>query len=105
LYRRDRIAGQKDGATSTMTEEQSMASTEPVSAPWTSLPRALTDNEAAQYLGLKVSTLRAWRLKDRGPRYVRLGTAIRYLVADLDAYTAKNTVSPLLGLFAFGSVR
>ena len=42
-------------------------------------PAALTEADAAARLGLKVATLRAWRHRGRGPAFVRLGRAVRYL--------------------------
>jgi helix-turn-helix protein len=53
-------------------------------------PGPLTEAIAAARLGLKVATLRAWRHQKRGPAFVRLGRAIRYLPADLDAFVATN---------------
>ena len=50
----------------------------------------LTESEAAIRLGLKVATLRAWRHQGRGPTFVRLGRAIRYLASDLDEFLAAN---------------
>jgi predicted DNA-binding transcriptional regulator AlpA len=51
--------------------------------------------EAARYLGLKnAKTLCAWRLRRQGPRYVRLGTAVRYKQSDLDAFIAAGAVDP-----------
>jgi Helix-turn-helix domain len=44
----------------------------------------LTESDAAIRLGLKVATLRAWRHQGRGPAFVRLGRAIRYLAGDID---------------------
>ena len=54
--------------------------------------RAITEGEAAENLGLSVATLRAWRHRQRGPRYVRFGRAVRYLSEDLDAYIAASRV-------------
>jgi excisionase family DNA binding protein len=54
----------------------------------------LTETEAAVRLGLKVATLRAWRHQGRGPAYVRLGRAIRYLAADVDEFLSSNRHSP-----------
>jgi hypothetical protein len=51
--------------------------------------RLLTESEAAEYLRLSVSFLRAARLKDprtSGPPIVRMGRAVRYLVTDLDTW-------------------
>lgn len=57
----------------------------------------LTESEAAGRLGLKVATLRAWRHQGRGPAYVRLGRAIRYLSADLDEFLCSNRHNPRAG--------
>ena len=54
----------------------------------------LTETEAATRLGLKVATLRAWRNQGRGPVYVRLGRAIRYLSTDLDEFLQSNRHNP-----------
>ena len=52
----------------------------------------LTEVEAAKVLGLSVATLRAWRLRRTGPRFVRLGRAVRYTANDLRLYVEHNTV-------------
>jgi len=52
--------------------------------------RPLTEADAAARLGLKVATLRAWRHQGRGPAYVRLGRAIRYLEADIEEFLSAN---------------
>ena len=54
----------------------------------------LTEAEAAVRLGLKVPTLRAWRNQGRGPAYVRLGRAVRYLAADLGEFLTSNRHTP-----------
>ena len=48
--------------------------------------RVLRTPEAAEYLGLAASTLEKKRLTGGGPRFVRLGRAIGYDFADLDAW-------------------
>jgi hypothetical protein len=55
--------------------------------------KPLTEIEAAARLGLKVATLRAWRHRRRGPAFVRLGRAIRYLERDIDAFLNANRYS------------
>ena len=55
---------------------------------------SLTEVEAAARLGLKVATLRAWRHQRRGPAFVRLGRAIRYLANDLDTFVDANRHAP-----------
>jgi hypothetical protein len=48
---------------------------------------ALRDERyAANYLGVSVETLRSWRLKNLGPRYRKLGRAVRYAITDLVAF-------------------
>lgn len=54
----------------------------------------LTEAVAAARLGLKVATLRAWRHQGRGPAFVRLGRAIRYLSGDVDQFLSANRHSP-----------
>lgn len=66
------------------------------------VPRALREKEAAQYLGLSPSFLRNTRVADmralreskpgKGPRWVTLATAVRYLVTDLDAWLVQHRV-------------
>ena len=56
--------------------------------------QALTDHEAAKLLGLSVATLRAWRLRRRGPRYLRFGRAVRYLAADIDRFIEASGIDP-----------
>ncbi len=46
----------------------------------------LTETEAAALLGLKVATLRRWRWAGRGPRFLKIGGAVRYDLADLEAF-------------------
>ena len=57
----------------------------------------LTTLDAADYLGLQRSTLEAWRCRGGGPRFVKLGRAVRYRQADLDSWIESrvrdNTVS------------
>jgi predicted DNA-binding transcriptional regulator AlpA len=54
----------------------------------------LDTKEAAGYLGLAAITLQIWRSQGRGPRYVRMGRAIRYRMADLDTWVDQQTREP-----------
>lgn len=49
-------------------------------------PVIMTVGEAANYLGLAVSTLNKWRCHGGGPIFIKLGRAVRYRVEDLDAF-------------------
>jgi len=54
--------------------------------------QALTEQDVAKQLGLSVATLRAWRLKGKGPRFVRFGRAVRYLAADVEHFIEASVV-------------
>ena len=54
--------------------------------------QALTETDVAKRLGLSVATLRAWRLKRKGPRFVRFGRAVRYLAADVERFIESSLV-------------
>ena len=59
----------------------------------------MTDNlllkpkAAADRLGLSESTLAKMRMIRSGPNFSLLGRAVRYRVADLDAWVASRTVT------------
>lgn len=54
--------------------------------------RALTEREVSHLLGLSVATLRAWRHRGQGPRFLRLGRAVRYLPVDLQDFVRASAV-------------
>ena len=55
-------------------------------------PRALTEREVAELLGLSVATLRAWRHRAKGPRFLRLGRSVRYLPSDVADFVRASAV-------------
>jgi len=46
----------------------------------------LSTKQAARYLGLAVSTLNKWRCYGEGPKFLKLGRAVRYMESDLQAF-------------------
>ena len=48
--------------------------------------RILTDVEVAERLGVSRFTVRSWRLKRVGPRFLKMGRAVRYRSEDVDEY-------------------
>lgn len=48
--------------------------------------RILTDVEVAERLGVSRFTVRSWRLKGVGPRFLKMGRAVRYRSEDVDEY-------------------
>jgi|GEM_PF-2869379 len=57
--------------------------------------KALREKEAAAYLGLSVKTLQAWRFYCKGPKYLKVGRAVRYPVEYLDQFKESSTVNPV----------
>ena len=53
---------------------------------------ALTERQVAEQLGLSVGTLRAWRHRGKGPRFLRLGRSVRYLPSDVDEFVRASAV-------------
>lgn len=53
--------------------------------------KALTETQLAERWAISRKTLQAWRLRGDGPRFMRIGTAIRYMLSDITAYEAANT--------------
>ncbi|MBZ5565683.1 MAG: helix-turn-helix domain-containing protein [Acidobacteriia bacterium] len=52
----------------------------------------LTVAEAAQELGLKESTIRAWLLRRKHIRFVKLGRAVRISREEVDRLIRENTI-------------
>lgn len=50
----------------------------------------LTEAQVARICGLSVSTLRRYRVRGEGPRYLRLGRSVRYMPGDVRAWLAKR---------------
>ena len=46
----------------------------------------LNEADAARRLGLAVATLRRWRWSGKPPLFVKIGAAVRYDPADLEAF-------------------
>ncbi|MBS7702667.1 helix-turn-helix domain-containing protein [Chelatococcus asaccharovorans] len=51
----------------------------------------LTVSEVGARLGLAISTLNSWRSQGRGPRFVKMGSRVRYHDADIASWLAENT--------------
>ena len=50
--------------------------------------------KAAEMLGLPEGTLKGWRSREIGPKWVKMGRDVRYDVAELLDYVRKNTHVP-----------
>jgi excisionase family DNA binding protein len=52
----------------------------------------LTEVEVATRLGVSRFTVRSWRLKGVGPRFMKMGRAVRYRPQDVDEYERQALV-------------
>ena len=50
----------------------------------------LHEAEVSKILSVKVSTLRRWRWAGLGPRFIKIGAAVRYDPQELKAYLANQ---------------
>lgn len=57
----------------------------------------LTQNETADYIGVKSATLEKWRFQKKHLPFVRVGGKILYRKTELDAFLASRTVQPVDG--------
>lgn len=60
----------------------------------TQLPTFLKAREVAEWLGISEQALAQDRFRGDGIPFVRIGTRVRYRLADLHEYVEKNTVVP-----------
>ena len=66
-----------------------MQSQDPATLPAAKLAagQLLSDVELASFLGIAVQTIRNWRWRGEGPRFVKLGDrVVRYRPADIQAF-------------------
>ena len=50
----------------------------------------LKEHDVAAVLNVKVVTLRRWRWAGRGPRFVKIGAAVRYDPSDVESFIAQG---------------
>jgi predicted DNA-binding transcriptional regulator AlpA len=50
--------------------------------------KLLTQGEVKEITGLADSTLEQWRIKGKGPKFIKVGRLVRYRSSDLHAYIA-----------------
>jgi predicted DNA-binding transcriptional regulator AlpA len=56
--------------------------------------RTLTDIQVAARLGVSRFTVRSWRLKGVGPKFLKMGRAVRYRSEDVHEYEQRVLVNP-----------
>ena len=50
------------------------------------LQELLTERDVARITGLSVASVRRWRLLRQGPRYLKIGAAVRYKCSDISIW-------------------
>lgn len=45
----------------------------------------------AEYIGVKIKTLEAWRCRGQGPPFVKIGRLVRYRKSDVDSWVESRT--------------
>ena len=51
----------------------------------------LTREEAAMFLRVSPSTLETWVTRKKGPKFVKVGSLVRYRLTDLEDYLCDRT--------------
>jgi excisionase family DNA binding protein len=54
--------------------------------------RALNEGQVAERLGVSRFTVRAWRRKGLGPRFLKMGRMVRYRLEDVQEYERRVLV-------------
>ena len=50
------------------------------------LETLLNEHDVARITGLSVASVRRWRLLRQGPKYLKIGAAVRYKAEDISAW-------------------
>jgi predicted DNA-binding transcriptional regulator AlpA len=50
------------------------------------LETLVTEHDVARITGLSVASVRRWRLLRQGPKYIKIGAAVRYRPEDIAAW-------------------
>jgi predicted DNA-binding transcriptional regulator AlpA len=54
--------------------------------PLNTIETLLNEHDVARITGLSVASVRRWRLLRQGPKYLKLGSAVRYRREDVSAW-------------------
>jgi len=60
-------------------------------SPLNPAPALLNERQAAAFLNLSHRTLQSWRHRGGGPLFTKIGAAVRYRPADLEAWLRQQT--------------
>ena len=54
------------------------------------LPEMLNDHQVAEYLNMSVASVRRWRTFRKGPKFLKIGSAVRYKREDVDTWLSSR---------------
>jgi predicted DNA-binding transcriptional regulator AlpA len=57
-----------------------------MATPNKTLETLLNEHDVARITGLSVASVRRWRLLRQGPKYIKIGAAVRYKTEDLTSW-------------------
>ena len=55
------------------------------------MDRCIGERQLAAMTDLKAQTLRRWRCEGQGPRFLRLGGAVKYRMSDVESWLSAST--------------
>lgn len=58
----------------------------------TAADHLLNEGQLARLWNISIRTLQKWRTTGDGPRFVKVGSLVRYRPSDIDDFVARNTV-------------
>jgi predicted DNA-binding transcriptional regulator AlpA len=57
-----------------------------------SLEELLNEHDVARITGLSIASVRRWRLLRQGPRFLKIGAAVRYRTEDIRSWLESRPV-------------
>lgn len=91
----DRSVNQKGASTRAVSSQPAnqLPPSGPVAIEPTPVDRLLTTKQVSVILGIAVETLKKWRQRGKGPKFVRLeGLTVRYLLSEILKYVSDQSV-------------
>lgn len=73
-------------STKMTTPIQPSPSTQPTRPTGVSQPEIMNEMQVAEYLNMSAASLRKWRLFREGPKFLKVGRAVRYRRTEVDAW-------------------
>ena len=74
------------------TPTQPPPSTQPIRSSGISRPEIMNEMQVAEYLNMSAASLRKWRLFREGPKFLKVGRAVRYRKAEVDAWLNSHSI-------------